>query len=138
MKTNILYVKESDLPLTKTREGFLKKFILNKGYNTYFNKECTEIQCEKGRYRSITELNMMLKSRFKLTTLEGTLKLLKKIMDNDKCVKMVYCTTVKKVVMMYDKTPSGYISGISRNNYMLIKGEDGYSLEDYEKMCKSL
>lgn len=145
MKEQILYVKESELPSTKTRKAFFKTFIKNGGYDTYFDKECTKIQCNKiskggnNSYRSVTELHAILKSRFKLTTLKATIKILKEIIAEEKNIVMVWCTQINKCVIKYYKNMSSeYITSYSKDRYYKTKGVDGYSLKDFDDIYKSL
>lgn len=145
MNKQILYVKESELPSTKTRKAFLKAFIMNGGYNTYFDKECTKIQCNKvsqggnNSYRSVTELHAILQSRFKLTTLKATVRILKEIILEEKNIVMVWCTQIKKCVIKYYKNMSSqYMTDYSKDRYYTTKGVDGYSLKDFDDIYKSL
>lgn len=135
----LIYIKESDIPLTKHRKSFIKKIITEKGAVTYEDKECTIIQCnKKSAYRSISELHLIVKSRFKLTSLRTLVKTLTELSEEDKRIALVYCTQINKVVVKYVKNcPTNYgISNYSRNNFYDQKGVDGYSLRDYEELCK--
>lgn len=133
---NLIYVKESDIPIFKTRKRFLKELLTSKGVITYSNKECTNIQCDKKTaYRSISELHLITKARFKFTSLEALLKILKEIINEEKCISLVWCTQINKVVVKYMKgVPGTYITTYSRDRYYTSKGVDGYSLQDYEKI----
>ena len=145
-KNQILYVKEFDISLTKTRKAFLEQFIKNGGYDTFSDPECKKLQCSKrsengsnNSYRSITELNAILRSRFKITSLEGTVRLIKQLIDQDADITIVWCKMIKKCVVKYQKnTPKTYITDYSKSNYYKTKGVDGYSLEDFDNMYKSL
>lgn len=133
---NLIYVKESDIPIFKTRKRFLVELLKSKGVITYNNKECTTIQCDKkSAYRSISELHLITKTRYKFTSLEALLKILKEIINEEKCISLVWCTQINKVVIKYMKgTPGTYITTYSRDKYYTSKGIDGYSLQDYEKI----
>lgn len=137
---NLIYVKESDIPIFKTRKRFLKELLTSKGVVTYSNKECTIIQCDKKTaYRSISELHLITKTRFKFTSLEALLKILKEIINEEKCISLVWCTQINKVVVKYMKgVPEVYITTYSRDKYYTSKGVDGYSLQDYEKIIKTI
>lgn len=66
-----IFVKESDIPVTRWRKQFIKALIMQGGVITYKDKECKIIQCDrKAAYRSITELHILTRSRFKFTSLE--------------------------------------------------------------------
>lgn len=133
---NLIYVKESDIPIFKTRKAFLKNILKSKGVITYSNKDCTVIQCnKKSAYRSISELHLITKARYKFTSLEALLKILKEIINEEKCISLVWCTEINKVVVKYMKgVPGTYITTYSRDRYYTSKGVDGYSLQDYEKI----
>lgn len=136
-----IYIKESDIPLTKHRKAFIRKLILNEGAITYSDPEYTIIQCEKqNAYRSISELHAMVKTRFKLTSLRSLIKLLKELIEEDKRIAIIWCSQINKVVVSYIKNkPTNYgITDYSRERYFTIKGVDGYSLKDYEDIYKSL
>lgn len=144
--SEMLYVKESDLAVTKTRKAFLKAFIMNGGYDTYSDKECTQLQCAKKSengnnhaYRSVTEIHSILKGRFKLTTLKATIRIIFEITKEEENIAMVWCKIINKCVIKYVKnTPATYISSYSRENHYTTKGVDGYSLKDFDALYKSL
>lgn len=137
---NLIYVKLTDIPVYKTRKRFLKELLTKKGVMTYWDPECTEPQCEKkSAYRSISELHQIIKTRYRLTSLKALLKILKEVIDENKCISIIWCTQIKKVVVRYmTATPGKYITDPSRNNYYTSKGVDGYSLSDYEKIMNSI
>jgi len=135
-----IYVKESDIPVCKYRKTFLKKILTTKGVITYSDKACTEVQCDrKDAYRSISELHELVRTRYKFTSLKALLKILKEIVDEEKCIGIVWCTQINKVVVKYmSNTPGKYITSFSRDRYYTSKGVDGYSLSDYEKIMNNL
>lgn len=136
---NKIYIKESDIPLTRTRKDLIKKFLHAKAYTSYKDKECTILQCENSRYRSITELNDICRSRFPITSLKGVIKIIEDLINNDSSIILVYCPTVQKVVVKYDDSKTGkWISDFSKKNYYETKGVDGYSLKDFEDIKNSL
>ena len=131
-----IYIKESDIPLTKHRKTFIKKLIIGGGAVTYSDPECTIVQCDRyNAFRSISELHDIVRTRFKLTSLQALIKLLKEIINEETCVILVYCTQINKVVVKYIKnTPSHSISNYSRDHYYTKKGVDGFSLKDYDNI----
>jgi len=135
-----IFVKESDIPVTRWRKQFIKALIMQGGVITYKDKECKIIQCDrKTAYRSITELHILTRSRFKFTSLEAVVKIIKEIIDEEKCIALVWCTQINKVVVKYLKnTPAEYITKYSQERYFESKGVDGYSLKDYHNIIKSL
>lgn len=135
-----IYVKETDIPITGTRKAFLKRLIMNQGVVTYSDPECTQIQCSnKSAYRSISELHCIVKTRFKITSLKSMIKILNNIINEEKCIALVWCTQINKVVVKYMKNvDSTYITQYSRGNYYHSVGVDGYSLADYEAIYNSL
>lgn len=142
----LIYVKETDVPKTSTRKQLLRYFLRAKSIPTYEDKECTKIQCDgKGEdtqataFRSITDLHMIVKSRFPKTSLEGIVKIIYEFISEDKAVVLVYCTAINKVVVKYYNNPNAsYITNYSKKNYINTKGIDGYSLNDYEKIIENL
>ena len=147
MKQNekLIYVKESDVPKTTSRKQLLRYFLRGKSIPTYDDPECTKLQCEgKGQdskinaFRSITDLHMIVKSRFPVTSLEGVVKLIFEFIKEDKAVVLVWCNMIKKVtVKYYNNSNASYMSSHAKSNYYTTKGVDGYSLADYEKMRKN-
>ena len=141
MKNQLIYIKESDIPITRFRKTFIRNLIMGEGAITYLDKECTKIQCDKkNAYRSISELHCIIKSRFPLTSLKALIAILKELIEEDKRIAMVWCTQINKVVIKYVKnTPTNYgMTSYSREKYYKTKGVDGYSLKDYEDIYKSL
>lgn len=134
-----IFVKETDIPKTSTRQDFIRQFLKIKP-SSYNDENYTNLQCESGRFRSITELHEVVKSRFPVTSFEAILRIVKTLIDEEGAgVSMVYCTQVNKVVLRYfNKSTKKYITSFSRDNYYKTKGVDGYSLEDYEKMIEKL
>lgn len=138
-KQAVIYVKETDIPVTKTRQALIKLFITNKGYQTFTDKNCTQIQCEKGRFRSITELYQMVLSRFPHTTFDAILRIVDDLIKKEKGFIMIYCSTINKVVLRYIKNETcEMISEYSRSNYYNKEGVDGSSLEKYEKRIQQI
>lgn len=135
-----IFVKESDIPVTRLRKQLIKALIMQQGVITYKDKECKVIQCDKKTaYRSITELHIITRSRFKFTSLQAVVKIIKEIIEEEKCIALVWCTQINKVVVKYLKnTPAEYITKFSKTHYYKSKGVDGYSLKDYEDMIKLL
>ena len=135
-----IYVKLSDIPETKTRKGFIKKILLSHGVITYKDKECTKVQCaKKDAFRSVSELHMIVRSRFKYTSLESLMKIIKEIIDEEKCVALIWCTRIHKVVVKYQpNVPKAYVTVYSKSNFYKTKGIDGMSLEDYERIINGL
>lgn len=142
----LIYVKESDVPLTNTRKQFIRYFLRGKSIPTYEDKDCTKLQCDgKGEdthataFRSITDLHMIVKSRFPKTSLEGIVKIIYEFINEDKAVVLVWCKMINKVVVKYYNNPNGsYITKYSRENYTDTKGVDGYSLRDFDNIRKNL
>lgn len=142
---DLIYVKESDIPITKHRKTLIKQLLIKQGVVTYSNKECTEIQCSKvsqnghQTYRSISDLHAIVRSRFRLTSLQSLIKILREVINEEKCIGIVWCKQIEKVVVKYmPNTPGNYITSYSKDNYYTLKGVDGYSLEDYEKILNKL
>jgi len=136
--TEVLYVKLTDVPKTDTRKDFIRKFIRGK-FASYSNSDCTELQCESGRFRSITELHQIVLSRFPKTSFEAIIRIVRDLINEDNPISMVWCTKVNKVVLMYlDKSTREYMTDYSRKNYLNTKGIDGYSLNDYEQLINKI
>lgn len=134
----VLYIKESDISKTNTRIELLRKFI-NLKPATYSDESYKDLQCEKGRFRSITELHQIVLSRFPKTSFEAILRIIKDLIREDKAITMVWCTQVNKVVLKYlDEATQAYISDYSLKNYYDKKGVDGYSLADYNEILIKL
>lgn len=141
-KTNMekIYIKESDIPLGKYRKTLIKALIMQKGVITYNDPECTSIQCSnKTAYRSISELHAIVRTRFRFTSLESVIKIIKEIIEEEKCIGVIWCTQINKVVVKYMKNVNAdYITSYSKDKFYNVKGVDGYSLSDYEKLYNNL
>lgn len=137
---NNIYIKESDIPLTRTRKAFIKSLIMQRGVITYEDPGCKIVQCEnKNAYRSISELHIIVKTRFKITSLTSLIKIIKAIITEEKCISLVWCTQIKKVVVKYmPNIDAAYITPYSMDRYYKEVGVDGYSLEDYKLIFDSL
>lgn len=133
-----IYVKLTDIPEVNTRKQFLKQF-LEKKPDTFFDENCKKLQCEHGRFRSITELHQIVSTRFPKTTFPLILRVIKLLINEDKGLTMVWCTQVEKVVLKYlDHSTHEYISKYSKRHYLNTKGKDGYSLNNYQELLKNL
>lgn len=140
MNKNVIYISFEDIPITKNRKHFIKQIITNKGFVTYSDEKCTKIQCDKKTaYRSISELLQIVRSRYKITSLNAVVKLLKELIDENNPIAFVWCTQINKVVVKYvSNTPGNYITSFSRDKYYESVGVDGYSLKDYEDIINKL
>lgn len=135
----MIYIKESDIPKTGTRKDLVRKFLRGISYVSYSDKGFNEVQCSNGKFRSVTELHEIVKSRFKATSFNSLIKIIYQLIESDKSVILVYCTQVNKVVIKYQPNKaSEWMSNYSRKNYYKTKGVDGYSLEDFEEIKETL
>ncbi len=141
----MIYVKESDVPKTKTRKDLLRKFFTGKVIPSYNDKECTILQCDgkgesnNGSSRSITELHQIVKSRFPITNLNSVVKIIYQIIEENKSIVLVWCSKINKVVIKYQPNePLNWISNYSKKNHFNKKGIDGYSLADYNEIKDKL
>jgi len=137
-ETSPIFVKTSEVPETKTRKAFIREFLKNKAFTSYSNLSCTNIQCRPGANRSVTEIHQLTLSRFPKTTFEAILRIIKELIDEDACIRLTYCTTIKKVVVMYAKAQHGYSSTNAVSHYLDTKGIDGYTLREYEEVINNL
>jgi len=135
-----IYVAEIDIAPTKTRKAFIKRLIMQKGVITYKDEECLNVQCDnKSAYRSVSELHLIVKTRFRLTSLKSLIKIIKEIIDEEKCIALVWCTQINKVVVKYMQNSNGYyITDYSKSNYYDSIGVDGYSLKMYDDISNEL
>ena len=143
----MIFVKETDVPKTRTRKSFIKKFLEGKRIPSYEDAEFCIIQCngqgedtsKKTAYRSVSELHLLTKSRFPATSLKAMVKILFELIDEDKAITLVWCNTINKVVVKYvSNTSAIWMSDYSKKNYYDRKGVDGYSLKDYEEIKNKL
>ncbi len=133
-----LFVKQSDVPATNTRKDFVRRFLRGK-FESYSDENYNNLQCEKGRYRSITEVHQIVVSRFPRTSFEAILRIVRDLINEENPISMIWCTQVNKVVLRYyDRATRTYMTNHSRERYFNSKGVDGYSLADYEKMINEL
>lgn len=141
----MIYIKESDVPMTGTRKNFIKKFLTGKRIPSYEDSNFTTIQCSgkgeniDGASRSITELWELTKSRFPATSMKAMVKILFELIEEDKSVILVWCDKIQKVVVKYvPNTSAEWISKYSLKNHYTKKGVDGYSLKDYNEIKDNL
>ena len=141
----MLFVKKEDVPKTKTRKNFIKKFLTGKKISSYEDSQFTIIQCNgegenvDGASRSITELWELTKSRFPFTSMKAMVKILFELIEEDKSVVLVWCNQIQKVVVKYvPNTSAQWISIYSLKNHYTKKGVDGYSLSDYNEIKDKL
>lgn len=134
-----IFVKTTDVATTKTRKAFIREFLKNKAYISYSNLTCTNVQCNAGRNRSVTEVHQMVLARFPKTTFEAILRIIKELIDEDACFRMTYCTTINKVVLMYtSRAGREYASSSAVSNHYDHKGVDGYALKEYMEIINNL
>lgn len=113
------------------RKSLIKYFIKEKPA-TYSDTNCTIIQCEEGKYRSVTELLELVQTYFPKTTLNDVLLIIKRLIDEGHYIALVWCTVVNKVVVKYvDVQTFNFVTNFSLNRYLNNKGVDGYSINDY-------
>jgi hypothetical protein len=100
---------------------------------TYFDKECTEVQCERGKYRSIEELLMCIRTYYTNVSFETLMRNLcnLKITREGKnyYFRPYECHDIKKTtvsVMTYRQTFYGDISNEKQGSF--------YSCSDCFKM----
>lgn len=141
----MIYVRETDVPKTKTRKNFIKKFLIGKRIPSYEDPEFTIVQCNgkgenvDGASRSITELWELTKSRFPATSMKAMVKILFELIEEDKAVVLVWCNQIEKVVVKYvPNTSAKWITDYSLKHHYTKKGVDGYSLEDYNEIKNKL
>lgn len=138
----MIYIKDIEKKgKVYNRKSMVVLFIAEKP-ETYADSDCTQLQCEQGRYRSVTELLEIVKTKFPRTTLEQILAIIKDLIDKDKQIGLVWCTQVNKVVLKYgvDKSQlkASIMTAYSKDRYYTTKGVDGYSLKDYELIINNL
>lgn len=138
----MIYIKD----IEKKRNAYNRKsmvalFIAEKPA-TYSDTDCTQLQCERGRFRSVTELLEIVKTKFPRTTLDQILAIIKDLIASDNNIGLVWCTQVRKVVLKYgvDKSQltASVMTAYSKERYYSEKGVDGYSLKDYETIINKL
>jgi len=135
----LIYIKESDIPLGKTRQDLIRKFLRGVSYTSYSNPECTIVQCENGKYRSLTELHAIVCARFPKTSFEAIIRIVFEMIERENSIVLVYCTTVNKVVVKYEPNKAArWISAYSEKNYSDNIGVDGYSLNSIKKIKDNL
>jgi hypothetical protein len=138
-KENVIYIKETDVPLTSSRKQLVRYFLRGKAYTSYNNEACTSVQCKATANRSLTDLHAIVKSRFPQTSFEAILRIVKEFMEEDKSIILVWCTQIHKVVIRCVNNPtSELISNHSKTNYYNSIGEDGYSLRNIEEQINEL
>lgn len=135
----LIYIKESDIPLGKTRQDLIRKFLRGVSYTSYSNPECTIIQCENGKYRSLTELHAIVCARFPKTSFEAIIRIIFEMIEKENSIVLVFCTTVQKVVVKYEPNKTArWISAYSEKNFSDTIGVDGYSLNSIKKIKDNL
>lgn len=116
--------------------------FLNEKPATYSDEACTIVQCEAKRFRSVTEILQIVQTYYPNTSLTDVLSIIKKLIDKDSKIALIWCTQVNKVVLKYlndsNTIAKQYITTYSKSNHQNKKGVDGFSLADYEKILNKL
>lgn len=134
-----IFVKISEVPVTKTRKAFVRHFLENKAYTSYSNLSCTQVQCSPGKNRSVTEIHQLTLSRFPKTSFEAVLRIIKELIDEQNGLRITFCTMINKVVVRYvPKSQTDYVLSSTINNYGKTRGADGYTLNEYLKVLNNL
>jgi len=134
-----IFVKTADVPLTKTRQAFIRGFLVNKAMQTYSNMSCTNIECYAGKNRSISDIHRITLSRFPKTSFDAIVRIIKDLIDHDALFRMTYCTQINKVVLMYvSEARREYSSPHADKNYLDQKGVDGYTLRMFKEEIENL
>ena len=125
------YVKEEEIPITKTRKELLKKFF-KKLPPTYYKNG--KQQCKNHANRSISDLLVIVRERFPKTTISGLLRILCILNEKGMCY-IVWCKQTKKYVMKTGKQNSLF-SPWTIANCMGLKASDGLSSDTIIKAKK--
>ena len=131
----MIYIKQ---PKGYNRKSLIRLFI-NEKPATYSDPECENIQCEAGRYRSVTEILEIVKVHFPKTTLEDILKIIRDLIQEDNQIALIWCTQVKKVVLKYTTNQhKEFVTRYSVDRYNNKTGVDGYSINDYLQIINNI
>lgn len=132
----LIYCKEEDVPLTKTRKAFIKR-LLQDAPETY--DSVGDVQCASGKRRSISDLHLITKSRFKRTSLNAIMRILGELHNEDNNFQLVWCSMVEKPVIRITHADKGlsFITAYSVKYNHETEGVDGYSLKMLDSMRES-
>lgn len=120
------------------RKSLIRLFINEKPI-TYYNEDCTDVQCQAGRFRSVTELLEIVQTYFPKTTLTDILKIINDLIQEDNQIALIWCTQVKKVVLKYTTNQQKeFVTRYSLDRYNTKKGVDGYSINDYLQIINNI
>lgn len=124
-----LYISTDIIPKTRTRKGFLKEYFKLKCPATFHDSKFESAQSKARAFRSFTDLTALVRSRFRVTSLEAVIRITAEIFEEQKAeLHLVWCTRINKVVVK-PKPSSVFISSYSRRNHYTKTGEDGLSLK---------
>lgn len=124
-----LYVKDEYVNSSKRIKTFLKRYFEKYQPETYYDSKFKKIQCLLNKRRSLYDLFILTKTKFKTATFEkvcfavGELCLKRKIFG-------VYCNGVKAFVFNNPKLKGNYLTG----NNIFTK----YTIDNYSQMKCSL
>jgi hypothetical protein len=127
LETELIYCKEEDIPLTKTRKEFMKAFF--ETVPATYDKD-GNVQCNARRKRSVTDMHLLVQSRFPKTSIESVIRILGEL-SQEGLLMLTYCGIIHKaVVISFYTTPTSSIRFVSNwaKNKLNIVGDDGYDL----------
>lgn len=135
-RNNMIYISTSKT--FSTRKEMLK-YVIETRVASYTDKACRNKQCSTDKNRSISELHLIVQSRFVKTSFMAILRIVSELIDEGMPISLIWCTQVKKVVVRnVDSSQRAYITTYSRDRYYEEKGVDGYSLKDYETIINKI
>jgi len=112
----------------------LRDILVNR-LHSYTDSKCTRLHCEGIRYRSITDLYVMLNTNSKFSTPYDQLiiyimDLIKEYANSPNNFTIVYCTRINKPVVKNGvrNSKQSLISSYSMKGYLHKVGQDGVSL----------
>lgn len=93
----MIYIKENK---SQDVESFVKSYFIHKMPATYYDEECSKLQCSNRRARSFADMLELTQTYFPECTKERLSFILRSLI-NSKVIGSLHCSDVGKIVFYY-------------------------------------
>lgn len=119
----------------KTIEEYLKRYFELNQPETYLDKEFKVAQCEPHKRRSLTDLFLIVRTKYKSITYPRLIQILDKICKESD-VGAVHCSRVKDLVFFKGATGIGTVfTSYTASNRRSSATKSGYSVADFKAIA---
>lgn len=93
----MIYIKENK---SQDVESFVKSYFIHKMPATYYDEECSKLQCSNRRARSFADMLELTQTYFPECTKEHLSFILRNLIDS-KVIRSLHCSHIGKIVFFY-------------------------------------